>query len=80
MELNITRPFLETMMDVIEVWKDDSFAEENAKSIEYHPYFIKNETGQVQSELIMGDVALTPPILCRLCIIGCQITNQLCIR
>jgi hypothetical protein len=35
-------------MDVVEVWTDDSFAEENAKSIEHHPFYIKNETGQVR--------------------------------
>lgn len=35
-------------MDVVEVWKDDSFEEENAKSIEHHAYYIKNETGQVR--------------------------------
>jgi hypothetical protein len=58
LELNITRPFLETSMDVVEVWKDDSFEEENAKSIEHHAYYIKNETGQVKD-----NIACPPPQL-----------------
>ncbi len=69
LELNITRPFLETSMDVVEVWKDDSFEEENAKSIEHHAYYIKNETGQVRP------FGMPPPRLLFACMLACTATH-----